>query len=86
MEYESRGRSESSDVHIGQNVHQVPFTTSSKTQPTREQISVLHKFIIKVYRPAAKSVPFAEPNVEIATDRGISQAITPNIKLPKVCK
>jgi hypothetical protein len=24
--------------------------------------------------------------VEIATDKGISQAITPNIKLPKVCK
>jgi len=40
--------------------------------------------LMKVYRPAAKSVPFAEPNVEIATDKGISQAITPNIKLPKV--
>lgn len=41
MEYESRGWSESPDVHIGQNVHQVPFTTSSKTQPVREKMSIL---------------------------------------------
>uniref|UniRef100_A0A1Y1KGL2 Uncharacterized protein n=1 Tax=Photinus pyralis TaxID=7054 RepID=A0A1Y1KGL2_PHOPY len=35
-------------------------------------------------RPAANNVPFAEPNVEIVTERGMSQAITPKRRLPKV--
>lgn len=36
------------------------------------------------YLPAAKRVPWAEPNVEIVTDSGINQAINPSIRLPKV--
>ena len=35
-------------------------------------------------RPAAKIVPLADPKVEIATDKGINQAITPSIRVPKV--
>lgn len=34
--------------------------------------------------PAAKSVPLAEPKVEIVTDRGINHAITPKRRLPNV--
>lgn len=36
------------------------------------------------YRPAAKSVPFALPNVLIVTLSGISQVNAPRIRLPNV--
>lgn len=36
--------------------------------------------------PAANRVPLADPNVDTVTDRGISQAITPRIRFPKVCE
>ena len=36
------------------------------------------------YLPAAKMVPFAEPNVEIATERGMIQDMTPKMRSPNV--
>jgi hypothetical protein len=39
----------------------------------------------QTHLPAAKVVPLADPKVDIVTDRGISQAITPRMRLPKVC-
>lgn len=36
------------------------------------------------YLPAAKSVPLADPKVDIVTDKGINHAIAPRIRLPNV--
>lgn len=38
----------------------------------------------KTHLPAAKRVPLADPNVETVTERGISHAITPSKRFPKV--
>lgn len=40
--------------------------------------------LICTYRPAAKSVPFALPNVLMVTLSGISHVNTPRIRLPNV--
>lgn len=40
--------------------------------------------IILTYRPAAKRVPLALPNVDIVTLSGMSQVNGPNIRFPKV--
>ena len=37
-----------------------------------------------MYLPAAKIVPLAEPNVEIATESGIIHENIPKIRFPKV--
>lgn len=36
------------------------------------------------YLPATNNVPFAEPKVEIVTAKGISQAMGPSRRFPKV--
>jgi len=40
----------------------------------------------QTHLPAAKVVPLADPKVDIVTDKGISQAIIPRMRLPKVCE
>lgn len=37
-----------------------------------------------MYLPATNSVPLADPNVETVTASGMSQAIGPNSRFPKV--
>ena len=39
-----------------------------------------------MYLPAVKQVPLAAPNVEQATATGMSQAMTPSVRLAKVCR
>ena len=38
-----------------------------------------------LYLPVENIVPFVAPNVEHATEIGMSQAITPNTRCPQVC-
>ncbi len=38
------------------------------------------------YLPAAKTVPLADPKVDITTVKDISQAIIPSTRFPNVCK
>ena len=40
--------------------------------------------VMVTYLPATNSVPLADPNVEIVTASGISQAIGPRSRFPKV--